>query len=125
MQPIDGKNDDVQDLKLSPALRASAARCARNNNPVEPYRSIMRQLIAAAAILLLVLGSGAVAAARSSSVPVASDEGGGGSSSAVAQSETKKAAAATATATADSSAQPSGCTNGSGPGGYCHPPSEH
>lgn len=124
MQPIDGKNDDVQDLKLSPALRASAARCARNNNPVEPYRSIMRQLIAAAAILLLVLGSGAVAAARSS-VPVASDEGGGGSSSAVAQSATKKAAAATATATADSSAQPSGCTNGSGPGGYCHPPSEH
>ncbi|CAD6220841.1 unnamed protein product [Miscanthus lutarioriparius] len=78
----------------------------------------MRQLVAGVAILLLFLGSGVVTASVAArSAPVASK---GGSGSAVAQSETMAAAAA-----ADSSAQPSGCTNGSGPGGYCHPPSEH
>jgi len=77
----------------------------------------MRQLVAAVAILLIFLGSGAVTTSVVAwSAPVASK---GGSGSAVAQYET------TAPATADSSARPSGCTNGSGPGGYCHPPSEH
>ncbi|PUZ68712.1 hypothetical protein GQ55_2G051100 [Panicum hallii var. hallii] len=80
----------------------------------------MRQVVAAVAILLLVLGSGAATSAAAGRLPPVESRGGStGRQGSVVQSER------TTSAVAESSAQPSGCTNGSGPGGYCHPPSRH
>jgi hypothetical protein len=81
--------------------------------------------VALAIVLLLILGlgSGDVTTAVAARLPPVEGRGGlaGRRGSVVVQSSERM----TASAAAESSAQPSGCTNGSGPGGYCHPPSRH
>uniref|UniRef100_A0A0E0LHY9 Uncharacterized protein n=1 Tax=Oryza punctata TaxID=4537 RepID=A0A0E0LHY9_ORYPU len=66
-----------------------------------------------AVILLFFLGSGGVAAAR----PIASTE----KMTVMVRRDTGGVMVESWT-TAESSAQPSGCTNGNGTGGYCRPP---